>query len=109
LKHEISFKISSGAHFLARTGLPAFKERLPVKIWHAIDLLCVTITWKTMKTNPQTSQAQQKSAIQNQTKATKRPENKDDLDSRSGEEQHKKGDDVTHNKKEKRNEPKKGK
>ena len=30
-----------------------------------------------------------------------RPENKDDLDSREGEEQQFKGDDVTHNKKEK--------
>ncbi len=34
----------------------------------------------------------------------RRPENKDDLDSREGEEQLSKGTDVTHNKKEKRNE-----
>ena len=32
-----------------------------------------------------------------------RPENKDDLDSREGEEQLTKGTDVTHNKKEKKN------
>ena len=32
-----------------------------------------------------------------------RPENKDDLDSREGEEQLSKGDDITHNKKEKKN------
>lgn len=36
-----------------------------------------------------------------QVKPAKRPENKDDLDSREGEEQFNKGDDVTHNKKEK--------
>lgn len=34
----------------------------------------------------------------------RRPENKDDLDSREGEEQLSKGTDVTHNKKEKKNE-----
>ncbi len=33
-----------------------------------------------------------------------RPENKDDLDSREGEEQLTKGTDITHNKKEKKNE-----
>ena len=33
----------------------------------------------------------------------RRPENKDDLDSREGEEQLSKGTDVTHNKKEKKN------
>jgi hypothetical protein len=38
-----------------------------------------------------------------------KPENKDNLDSREGEEQEFKGDDVTHNKKEKHNEPKKKK
>lgn len=32
-----------------------------------------------------------------------RPENKDDLDSREGEEQLTKGDDTTHNKKERKN------
>lgn len=40
-----------------------------------------------------------------------RPENKDNLDSREGEEQQFKGDDITHNKKENKNEKsnKKGK
>jgi hypothetical protein len=37
----------------------------------------------------------------------KKPENKNKLDSREGEEQQNKGDDVTHNKKDKHNEPKK--
>jgi len=32
-----------------------------------------------------------------------RPENKDDIDSREGEEQLTKGDDITHNRKERRN------
>lgn len=36
-----------------------------------------------------------------------RPENKDNLDHREGEEQDDKGDDVTHNKKEHRTPPKK--
>ena len=40
-----------------------------------------------------------------QTKPKKRPENKDDLDSREGEEQLYKGDDTTHNKKEVHNMP----
>lgn len=44
-----------------------------------------------------------------QTRPIKRPENKDDLDSREGEEQLFKGDGVTHNKKVKHNEPKKSK
>ena len=44
-----------------------------------------------------------------QTNLPKRPENKDNLDSREGEEQLIKGDDVTHNKKEKHGEPKKKK
>ena len=39
-----------------------------------------------------------------QTKSIKRPENKDDLDSREGEEQLNKKDDVTHNKKEQQSE-----
>ena len=38
----------------------------------------------------------------------RRPENKDDIDSREGEEQLTKGDDITHNKKERKN-PKKQK
>lgn len=42
-----------------------------------------------------------------QTNPPRRPENKDNLDSREGEEQLIKGDDVTHNKKEKHSEPKK--
>jgi len=37
----------------------------------------------------------------------KHPENKDNPDSREGEEQDTKGDDITHNKKEKHAEPKK--
>ena len=41
------------------------------------------------------------------TKPAKRPENKDNLDSREGEEQLTKGDDITHNKKEKHSEGKK--
>ncbi len=60
-----------------------------------------------MKTNPVASQKQAKSQPQNLSKVNKRPENKDDLDSREREEQTRKGDDVTHNKKEKHNEPKK--
>jgi hypothetical protein len=36
----------------------------------------------------------------------RRAENKDDIDSREGEEQITKGDDVTHNKKERKNEKK---
>jgi hypothetical protein len=41
------------------------------------------------RTNPKVSQS-----------GGKRPETRDDLDSRSGEEQETKGDDVTHNRKE---------
>jgi hypothetical protein len=37
-----------------------------------------------------------------------RPENKDNLDSREGEEQQFKGDDITHNKKETKSEKKQG-
>jgi|GEM_PF-947553 len=78
--------------------------------WHAIDLVFVTHqTQKVMKTNSQSSLRQQNPVPQNQSMGNKRPENKDDLDSRKNEEQRKKGDDVTHNKKEQRNEPKKGK
>jgi len=62
-----------------------------------------------MKTNPMTSQKNMKPQLQTPNKSNKRPENKDDLDSREREEQHRKGDDVTHNKKEKHNEPKKHK
>jgi len=39
-----------------------------------------------------------------QTQSSKRPENKNTLDSREGEEQSDKGDDTTHNKKEKHSE-----
>ena len=42
-----------------------------------------------VRTNPKASQS-----------GGKRPENKDNMDSRSGEEQDFKGDDVTHNKRE---------
>jgi hypothetical protein len=42
-----------------------------------------------------------------QTKPSKRPENKDTLDSREGEEQSDKGDDITHNEKEKHGDLKK--
>jgi hypothetical protein len=45
---------------------------------------------------------------QNKT-VTKRPENKDNLDSRKNEEFLTKGDDITHNKKEVHNKPRKGK
>jgi hypothetical protein len=50
--------------------------------------------------------------VQTKNPATKysnkhRPENKDNLDSREGEEQRFKGDDITHNKKELKNEKKK--
>ena len=37
----------------------------------------------------------------------RRPENKDDLDSREGEEQAAKGDDITHNRKTRKNERRK--
>ncbi len=46
---------------------------------------------------PQNMSKPKTGAIQNN---RKRPENKDNLDSREGEEQETKGDDVTHNKKE---------
>ncbi len=52
---------------------------------------------KNTRTNPHVSQS-----------GGKRPENKDNLDSREGEEQEEKGDDVTHNKKETHSEGKKG-
>lgn len=39
--------------------------------------------------------------------SNKRPQNKDDLDSRANEEQLSKGDDATHNKKEQKSEKKK--
>jgi hypothetical protein len=58
-----------------------------------------------MKTNSTGNQTNTKP----QTKSSRRPENKDNLDSREGEEQLKKGDDITHNKKEKHGEPKKRK
>ena len=55
-----------------------------------------------MKTNVTGKQNTSRS----QTNSPKRPENKDNLDSREGEEQLTKGDDVTHNKKEKHGESK---
>jgi len=59
-----------------------------------------------MKTN---SPKNTKPQAQQQKKANNRPENKDNLDSREGEEQMTKGDDITHNKKEKHNKPQKHK
>jgi len=68
-----------------------------------------------MKTNDQ-NQNQDKQPNQNQGQTpqtnpqapdnSKRPQNKDNLDSREGEEQDTKGDDVTHNKKEQQSENK---
>jgi hypothetical protein len=49
-----------------------------------------------VRTNPKASQS-----------GGKRPENKDNMDSRSGEEQDFKGDDVTHNKRETKEEKQK--
>lgn len=49
-----------------------------------------------VRTNPKVSQS-----------GGKRPETRDDLDSRSGEEQEYKGDDVTHNRKETKDKNKK--
>ncbi len=50
-----------------------------------------------------------KQSTKNNTSGKKRPENKDDLDSRKKEEQIFKGDDVTHNKKAKRRKRESGK
>lgn len=58
-----------------------------------------------MKTNITGKQQSTKA----QTYPQGRPENKDNLDSREGEEQQDKGNDVTHNKKEKQSEGKKKK
>ena len=55
-----------------------------------------------MKTNVNGNQNPSKGQHYNE----KRPENKDNLDSREGEEQQSKGDDVTHNRKETKSEPK---
>ncbi len=55
-----------------------------------------------MKTNVNGKQ----NATHGQVKQVKRPDNKNDLDSREGEEQEFKGDDTTHNKKEKHSEGK---
>jgi hypothetical protein len=54
-----------------------------------------------MKTNATSPQKATASKVQ----PLKRPENKNKLDSREGEEQLTKGDDTTHNKKEQHNEP----
>jgi hypothetical protein len=68
-----------------------------------------------MKTNISNQQMKSNRGVQRQesnAKANhsgKRPDNKNNLDSREGEEQVKKGDDVTHNKKEKHNQPSKHK
>ncbi len=56
-----------------------------------------------MKTNSSSPQKNTKPQAQNQKKMNQRPENKDNLDSREGEEQLMKADDITHNKKEKHN------
>ena len=53
-----------------------------------------------MKTNATAPQKTTRPQNQQQNKMTKRPENKDNLDSREGEEQDSKGDDITHNQKE---------
>ncbi len=50
-----------------------------------------------------------KQSANNSVSGKKRPENKDDLDSRKNEEQIFKGDDITHNKKAKRKKRKSGK
>lgn len=60
-----------------------------------------------MKTNTKSPQQQTKPQSMQDKKMNKRPENKDNLDSREGEEQDTKGDDVTHNKKEVHNQSKK--
>ena len=60
-----------------------------------------------MKSNIASTRQETKPKSQQQKKMSKRPENKDNLDSREGEEQDTKGDDTTHNKKEKHIQPKK--
>ncbi len=59
-----------------------------------------------MKKNMDPSQQRQNANPGQQNR--NRPENKDNLDSREGLEQDVKGDDVTHNKKEHRKEPRSG-
>ena len=60
-----------------------------------------------MKSNIASPRKDTKPKMKQQKKMSKRPENKDNLDSREGEEQDTKGDDITHNKKEKHSELKK--
>jgi hypothetical protein len=60
-----------------------------------------------MKQNTTTTQNSSKPKAHQEKKMIKRPENKDNLDSREGEEQDFKGDDITHNKKEVHNKPSK--
>jgi hypothetical protein len=60
-----------------------------------------------MKTNNASPQKNTKPIAHQEKKMNKRPENKDNLDSREGEEQQTKGDDVTHNVKEVHNRPRK--
>ena len=60
-----------------------------------------------MKSNIASPRKETKPTTQQQKKMSKRPENKDNPDSREGEEQDTKGDDTTHNKKEKHSELKK--
>lgn len=52
------------------------------------------------------NQNQQKILEEKKVKRNNRPQNKDDLDSREREEQYSKGDDVSHNKKDKKNDGK---
>ena len=54
-----------------------------------------------MKTQQPAQQKNAEANLQQQKKLNKRPENKDNLDSREGEEQLNKGSDVTHNQKQK--------
>jgi hypothetical protein len=62
---------------------------------------------KHMKQNTTTTQNNSKPKAHQEKKMIKRPENKDNLDSREGEEQQFKGDDITHNEKEVHNKPRK--
>ncbi len=70
--------------------------------WHDFYQLLVTKLFF-MKTNTNLRH----SGNPQDKKMNHRPENKDNLDSREREEQSKKGDDITHNKKETHGEPKK--
>lgn len=91
--------------YILRTEVPGFPSiylALP-RIGTGIVFTCFLQTIKIMKTNTTGKQNMSKP----QTNAPRRPENKDNLDSRENLEQMTKGDDVTHNKKETRGESKK--